>query len=129
MINLEALLRSERAQRTNPNGTDHSIKCRTHARIGLLGNPSDGYNGKCIAISLANYYAEVFNFVCASDPVEPALTDRVNCRSPYAPAMSYVSSSIRKAMPMNSPTLPRFVPTLTATATLAASGCSWLVGR
>jgi glucuronokinase len=35
------------------------IKSRVYARIGLLGNPSDGYNGVCIAISLANYWAEV----------------------------------------------------------------------
>lgn len=29
------------------------------ARVGLLGNPSDGYNGKTISFSLANFYAEV----------------------------------------------------------------------
>jgi hypothetical protein len=38
---------------------DHSTHSRVHARIGLLGNPSDGYNGKTISFSLANFYAEV----------------------------------------------------------------------
>lgn len=36
-----------------------SICSRVHARIGLLGNPSDGYHGKTISCSLANFYAEV----------------------------------------------------------------------
>jgi glucuronokinase len=35
------------------------ITSRVFARIGLLGNPSDGYDGKCIALSLENYFAEV----------------------------------------------------------------------
>jgi len=30
-----------------------------HARVGLLGNPSDGFFGKTIAVSLANFWAEV----------------------------------------------------------------------
>jgi glucuronokinase len=30
-----------------------------HARIGLLGNPSDGYGGKCLSLSLDDYAAEV----------------------------------------------------------------------
>lgn len=35
------------------------IAKRTHARIGLLGNPSDGYGGKTISLSLKNFWAEV----------------------------------------------------------------------
>ena len=38
---------------------EHVITSRVHARIGLLGNPSDGYNGKTISFALANFYAEV----------------------------------------------------------------------
>ena len=34
------------------------ITRRAYARVGLVGNPSDGYGGKCIAASIANYYAE-----------------------------------------------------------------------
>lgn len=36
-----------------------AITSRVHARIGLLGNPSDAYYGKAISFSLASYYAEV----------------------------------------------------------------------
>ncbi|EDQ91895.1 uncharacterized protein MONBRDRAFT_14509 [Monosiga brevicollis MX1] len=32
--------------------------CRAHARVGLMGNPSDGFNGKTISLSIANYWAE-----------------------------------------------------------------------
>jgi hypothetical protein len=39
--------------------TSSSITCRAHARVGFLGNPSDGYFGKTISFSLANFYAEV----------------------------------------------------------------------
>lgn len=32
---------------------------RANARVGLVGNPSDGFNGKTISYSLANYWAQV----------------------------------------------------------------------
>ncbi|XP_069470184.1 uncharacterized protein [Ambystoma mexicanum] len=35
-----------------------SITCRSYARIGIIGNPSDGYYGKTIAMSIANFWAE-----------------------------------------------------------------------
>lgn len=35
------------------------IRSRVHSRIGLLGNPSDGFGGACISLSLANFHAEV----------------------------------------------------------------------
>ena len=35
------------------------LRSRVHARIGLLGNPSDGFNGSCISLSLKNFHAEV----------------------------------------------------------------------
>ena len=37
----------------------NTITERVYARIGLLGNPSDSYNGKTISLSLANFFAEV----------------------------------------------------------------------
>lgn len=36
-----------------------TIECRAYARAGLLGNPSDGYFGKIIAISVKNFSATV----------------------------------------------------------------------
>ncbi len=35
------------------------IRKRAHARAGLVGNPSDGYNGKTISIIVRNFWAEV----------------------------------------------------------------------
>uniref|UniRef100_H2SGJ7 Ubiquitin associated and SH3 domain containing Bb n=1 Tax=Takifugu rubripes TaxID=31033 RepID=H2SGJ7_TAKRU len=35
------------------------IVCRSYARVGLMGNPSDGFNGKTIAMSVSNFWAEV----------------------------------------------------------------------
>ena len=37
----------------------NAITCRSYARIGLLGNPSDNYYGKTLSVSLANFFAEV----------------------------------------------------------------------
>ncbi|KAE8592245.1 hypothetical protein XENTR_v10018702 [Xenopus tropicalis] len=36
-----------------------AITCRAYARIGIIGNPSDGYFGKTISMSIANFWAEV----------------------------------------------------------------------
>uniref|UniRef100_UPI0037E87E13 glucuronokinase with putative uridyl pyrophosphorylase isoform X2 n=1 Tax=Semicossyphus pulcher TaxID=241346 RepID=UPI0037E87E13 len=35
------------------------ITFRSFARVGLMGNPSDGFNGKTIAMSISNFWAEV----------------------------------------------------------------------
>ena len=35
------------------------VKCVAHARAGLLGNPSDGYGGKAIALCIADFHAQV----------------------------------------------------------------------
>jgi len=38
---------------------DGSLRSRVFARIGLLGNPSDGFEGAVIGLSQANFWAEV----------------------------------------------------------------------
>jgi glucuronokinase len=38
---------------------DGAFRSRVYARIGLLGNPSDGYNGRVLALSLSNFWADV----------------------------------------------------------------------
>ncbi|MFV1966066.1 MAG: mevalonate kinase [Pirellulaceae bacterium] len=35
------------------------VKHRAYSRVGLIGNPSDGYGGKTIAFTLRNFHAEV----------------------------------------------------------------------
>src|ERR1700752_1352096 len=46
---------------------------RAYARAGLLGNPSDGYNGKTISFSVRDYWAEVVLYEW--DAVEIVLAD------------------------------------------------------
>lgn len=46
------------------------------ARAGLLGNPSDGYGGDCIALAVRNYSAEVICRPSARVRFEPAARDR-----------------------------------------------------
>ena len=45
------------------------IKRRAFARVGLIGNPSDGYGGKTIAFTIPNYYADVVLY--DGDPLDP----------------------------------------------------------
>jgi glucuronokinase len=42
-----------------PKSLQQTISSRVYARVGFLGNPSDGFYGKTISFSLANFYAEV----------------------------------------------------------------------
>ena len=35
------------------------IRCKATARAGLVGNPSDGYQGKTIAVGVPEYFAQV----------------------------------------------------------------------
>uniref|UniRef100_A0A3Q2CA97 Glucuronokinase with putative uridyl pyrophosphorylase n=1 Tax=Cyprinodon variegatus TaxID=28743 RepID=A0A3Q2CA97_CYPVA len=39
-------------------GVAKPISCRSYA-VGLMGNPSDGFNGKTIAMTISNFWAEV----------------------------------------------------------------------
>ncbi|RJQ56155.1 MAG: GHMP kinase [Desulfobacteraceae bacterium] len=51
------------------------------ARAGLLGNPSDGYNGKTIAIIVRNFQAEVILYEWDSVDIIQARDDRASFRS------------------------------------------------
>jgi len=54
------------------------IRKQSFARAGLLGNPSDGYNGKTIAIILRNFWASVVLYEW--DSVEIILAERDRAR-------------------------------------------------
>ena len=56
---------------------------RAYARAGLLGNPSDGYNGKTISISVRNYCAEVVLYEWDSVDIVLADDDRAKFDSVY----------------------------------------------
>lgn len=57
------------------------IRKRIYARAGLLGNPSDGYNGKTIAISVRNYWSEVVLYEWDEMEIVLAQNDRARFRS------------------------------------------------
>lgn len=59
------------------------IRKRTYARSGLLGNPSDGYNGKTIAFSVRNFWAEVVLYEWDTMDIVLAKDDRNSFSSIY----------------------------------------------
>jgi glucuronokinase len=54
------------------------IRKRAYARAGLLGNPSDGYNGKTISFILRNFWAEVVLYEWDSVDIVLAANDRAS---------------------------------------------------
>ena len=57
------------------------IRKRIYARAGLLGNPSDGYHGKTIAISVRNFWSEVVLYEWDSLEIVLAEHDRARFHS------------------------------------------------
>ena len=57
------------------------IRKRAYARAGLLGNPSDGYNGKTISIIVRNFWAEVVMYEWDSVDIVQSRNDRARFRS------------------------------------------------
>lgn len=57
------------------------IRKRIYARAGLLGNPSDGYHGKTIAISVRNFWSEVVLYEWDEVEIVLAQDDRARFRS------------------------------------------------
>lgn len=57
------------------------IRKRAYARAGLLGNPSDGYNGKTISFSVRNFWAEVVLYEWDTMEIVLAEQDRARFRS------------------------------------------------
>jgi len=52
------------------------ISTKAHARAGLIGNPSDGYNGKTISIIVRDYAAEVLLYQTPELEILPCAQDR-----------------------------------------------------
>lgn len=59
------------------------LRKRAYARAGLLGNPSDGYNGKTISISVRNFFAEVVLYEWDTLEIILAADDRARFHSIY----------------------------------------------
>jgi len=69
------------------------ITQRAYARIGLLGNPSDGYFGKTLSISIQNFFAEV-HLTPNQQPLS-SVGQGLACLSFFPPVPSPPSSSQR----------------------------------
>jgi glucuronokinase len=59
------------------------IRKRAYARAGLLGNPSDGYNGKTISVIVRNFWAEVVLYEWESVDIVLTEEDRAHFNSIY----------------------------------------------
>ncbi len=53
------------------------IRTRAYARAGLIGNPSDGYFGKTISVSMRNFAAEVICYESPRVSIVPRRRDRL----------------------------------------------------
>lgn len=51
------------------------VRKRGYARVGFVGNPSDGYNGKTIAFTIGDYYAEVILYESPELELRPSPQD------------------------------------------------------
>jgi len=65
------------------------IKARAHARVGLIGNPSDGYYGKTIALILRNFAAEVTVYQTPELEIVPGQED-----TPTYPSLSELTADV-----------------------------------
>jgi glucuronokinase len=57
------------------------IRNKAYARAGLLGTPSDGYNGKTISFIIRNYYAEIVLYEWNTLEIVPSIQDKGKFRS------------------------------------------------
>jgi glucuronokinase len=57
------------------------IRHRAYARAGLMGNPSDGYGGKTISLSVGNFWAEVVLYEWEDLELVPSEEDQSRFRS------------------------------------------------
>ena len=68
-----------RAERTHDEAADgETARGVAHARAGLLGNPSDGYGGKVIAVSVRDFRAEVRIEPADALRIDPAPSDQLS---------------------------------------------------
>ena len=85
------------------------IRKRTYARAGLLGNPSDGYNGKTISIIMRNLWAEVVLYEWDSVDIVLAQDDRARFRSVYDLAQDVKLHGYYGGIRLVKATIKRFV--------------------
>jgi glucuronokinase len=85
------------------------IRKRAYARAGLLGNPSDGYNGKTISIIVRNFWAEVVLYEWDSVDIIQSRDDRARFRSIYDLAQDVQLHGYYGGIRLIKATIKRFV--------------------
>lgn len=85
------------------------IRKRAYARAGLLGNPSDGYNGKTIAVSVKDFYSEVSLYDWHTLEIIPSQLDHGRFRSIYDLAEDVTSHGYYGGVRLLKATIKRFV--------------------
>lgn len=85
------------------------IRKRIYARAGLLGNPSDGYNGKTIALSVRNFWSEVVLYEWDTLEIVLAQHDRARFRSVYDLAQDVQLHGYYGGIRLVKATIKRFV--------------------
>jgi galactokinase/mevalonate kinase-like predicted kinase len=87
---------------------------RAYARAGLLGNPSDGYNGRTISLSVRNYWAEVVLYEWDSVDIVLADDDRARFESVHELARDVRLHGYYGGIRLIKATIKRFVEHCTA---------------
>ncbi len=85
------------------------IRKRAYARAGLLGNPSDGYNGKTIAFSVKDFWSEVSLYDWHTLEILPSQYDHGRFRSIYELADDVTSHGYYGGIRLLKATIKRFV--------------------
>src|SRR5438309_1372844 len=85
------------------------IRKRAYARAGLIGNPSDGYNGKTISIIVRNFYAEVVLYEWDTLDIVLASDDRAKFSSIRDLAKDVKSHGYYGGIRLIKATIKRFV--------------------
>lgn len=85
------------------------IRKRAYARAGLLGNPSDGYNGKTISFSVKDFYSEVTLYDWHTLEIIPSQYDHGRFRSIYELAEDVTSHGYYGGVRLLKATIKRFV--------------------
>ena len=85
------------------------IRKRAHARAGLIGNPSDGYNGKTISIIVRNFWAEVVLYEWETVEIILSEDDRAKFQSIYDLARDVTLHGYYGGIRLVKATIKRFV--------------------
>ncbi len=85
------------------------IRKRAYARAGLLGNPSDGYNGKTISVIVRNFWAEVVLYEWDTVDIVLAEHDRARFRTVYDLAQDVTLHGYYGGIRLIKATIKRFV--------------------